>query len=350
MPRRVFIPVVYNFFILNIAVFWVLLTLGIEVATVARVFFVWITVFSVFTVSLFWSFMADLWKSEQAKRLFGFIAAGGSLGTLIGPSLTVWLAKPIGPVNLLIIAALLLELAVLCAWRLEKAIAAPAEEAKATRRLGGNGFAGLPLLLKSPYLAGIALWVFFLSLAGTFLYLMQAEVVRAASDDPAVRTQIFAAVDLSVGIATVLVQALATGRLIKRFGVGIAAALAPLVFLLGFGLLAVAPVLLVVVGFQALQRSANFGVSNPAREVWFTATSREEKYKAKPFVDGVVFRGSDAGTSWLYHVLQGATGFGIQGMALIAAPTAALWIGLSLILGRAQEKRTAALVSESAGG
>ena len=351
MPRRIFIPVVFNFFVLNIAAFWVLLSLHVNDAWVARVFFVWITVFSVFTVSLFWSFMADLWKSEQAKRLFGFIAAGGSIGLLVGPSLTVWLAKPIGPVNLLIIAAAVLELAVLCSWRLERAIGAPGQENKAAAaRVGGNGFAGLPLLFKSPYLGGIAAWVFLLSFAGTFVYLMQAELVRAASDDSAVRTQIFASIELSIGVATILVQMLGTGRLMRRFGVGIAGAAAPIVFLIGFGVVAFSPGLIVILAFQALQRSANFGISNPAREVWWTPAAREEKYKAKPFVDGVVFRGSDVIHAWLYAAIQSAAGFGISAMAIVAAPVAALWIALSFILGRAQEKRAAVQANEPVGG
>ena len=174
LPRRRFIPLVYHFFVANIAIFWVLLTLDVEKQLVARVFFVWISVFNLFAVSVFWSFMADLFRSDQGKRLFGFIAAGGSAGALAGPALTVWLAGPLGPVNLLIVAAVLLEAAVLCAHRLERAV----PQAHATREgrpevqapIGGKWFAGFALLLRSPYLAGIALWVLLLSLAGTFLY------------------------------------------------------------------------------------------------------------------------------------------------------------------------------------
>jgi AAA family ATP:ADP antiporter len=347
MPRRVFIPVVFNILVASIAVFWLLFTLHVNDVWVARVFFVWTTVFSVFTVSLFWSFMADMWRSEQAKRLFAFIAAGGSLGNLIGPTLTVWLAKPIGPVNLLIVTAVLVELAVLCAWRLEKAIDPAGESGKSGIRLGGNGLAGLPLLLKSPYLSGIAFWVFLLSFGGTFVYLMQAELVKAASADSAERTRIFASIELSIGIATMLMQILGTGRLMKRFGVGVCAAAAPLIFVFGFGLLALTPTVVAVLAFQTVQRSANFGISNPAREVWWTASDREEKYKTKPFVDGVVFRGSDAFNAWLYSAVQMGAGLGIQAMALIAAPVCALWIGLSFVLGRAQEKRAA---QQAAGG
>jgi len=219
LPRRRFIPLVYHSFVVNIAIFWLLMTLGVSVPIVARVFFVWISVFNLFAVSVFWSFMADLYTSEQGKRLFGFIAAGGSAGALLGPAITVALAVPLGHVNLLIVAALLLELAVLCARRLE-AVAPARQDAPRPaegKGLGGGWLAGLAMVLRSPYLAGIALWVLLLSIAGTFLYFQQANIVAAASDDPAVRTRIFATIDLVVGILTIIVQCLATGPLIARF-------------------------------------------------------------------------------------------------------------------------------------
>ncbi len=346
LPRKRFVPLVYHFFVANIAVFWVLLTLDIEKVLVARVFFVWISVFNLFAVSVFWSFMADLWQSEQGKRLFGFIAAGGSAGALLGPVVTVALAVPLGPVNLLIIAALLLELAVLCAHRLESAV--PKAEEGGTAKpadsgaIGGGWLSGILMVLRSPYLAGIALWVALLSLAGTFLYFQQASIVAAASDDPAVRTRIFATIDLAIGILTILVQFLATGRLIARFGVGPAAAALPLVFALGFLALAFTPALFVVIGFQALQRATNFALSNPAREVLFTVLDREEKYKAKNVIDIVVFRGADAGSGWVFSALRGA-GLELSSISLATVPVAALWLALALALGRGQARRAAPL-------
>jgi AAA family ATP:ADP antiporter len=346
LPRKRFVPLVYHFFVANIAVFWVLLTLDIEKVVVARVFFVWISVFNLFAVSVFWSFMADLWQSEQGKRLFGFIAAGGSAGALLGPVVTVALAVPLGPVNLLIIAALLLELAVLCAHRLESAVPKAAEGGSAkpadSGAIGGGWLSGILMVLRSPYLAGIALWVALLSLAGTFLYFQQASIVAAASDDPAVRTRIFASIDLAIGILTILVQFLATGRLIARFGVGPAAAALPLVFALGFLALAFTPALFVVIGFQALQRATNFALSNPAREVLFTVLEREEKYKAKNVIDIVVFRGADAGSGWVYSALRGA-GLELSSISLATVPVAALWLALALALGRGQARRSAPL-------
>jgi AAA family ATP:ADP antiporter len=342
LPRRRFVPLVYQFFVANIVLFWVLLTLDMGKVQVARVFFVWISVFNLFAVSVFWSFMADLYTSEQGKRLFGFIAAGGSAGALLGPVLTVTLALPLGPVNLLLVAALLLELAVLCARRLESSAATigavPAASKKEVGSLGGGWLAGITMVLRSPYLAGIALWVSLLSLAGTFLYFQQANIVAAASDDPGVRTRIFATIDLSIGILTILVQLFATGRLITRFGVGRAAAALPLVFAAGFLVLAFAPVLLVVIAFQAIQRTANFALSNPAREVLFTVLQREEKYKAKNVIDIVVFRGADAAGGWVFALLRGA-GLELSTISLSAVPLAAAWLVLALALGRAHERR-----------
>jgi AAA family ATP:ADP antiporter len=342
LPRRRFIPLVYHFFVANIAAFWALLALDVARIEVARVFFVWISVFNLFAVSVFWSFMADVFSAEQGKRLFGFIAAGGSAGALLGPTLTVGLAGAIGPVNLLIVAALLLEAAILCARRLERVPAQKPEGGTAAQApIGGNPFAGFTLLLRSPYLTGIALWVLLLSLCGTVLYFEQASIVAAASDDPAVRTRIFATIDLAAGLLTLAIQAFATGRLMARFGTGPAAALLPLVFALGFVALALSPVLAVVVAFQAIQRTANFAVSNPAREVLFTVVAREEKYKAKSLVDAVVFRGGDALFGWLFNLLRAA---GVE-LAAIAAATGVIalgWAGLALGLGRAQERRAVA--------
>ncbi len=355
LPRRRFIPLVYHFFVVNIAIFWLLLSFDLGTVQVARVFFVWISVFNLFAISVFWSYMADLFASEQGKRLFGFIAAGGSAGALLGPLLAVGLAAPLGPVNLLIVAAVLLELAVLCARRLESVApstgvsgAAGPAQARAdvaaaptgSIALGGGWLAGIAMVLRSRYLAGIALWVSLLSLAGTFLYFQQVNIVAAASDDPAVRTRIFASIDLAIGVLTLIVQVLATGKLIGRFGVGRAAAALPLVFVLGFTLLAAAPMLLVVIAFQAIQRTANFALSNPAREVLFTVLEREEKYKAKNVIDIVVFRGMDAASGWLFALLRGA-GLELPAISLAAVPLAGAWFALALALGRAQERRAA---------
>ncbi|MBI2227120.1 MAG: MFS transporter, partial [Betaproteobacteria bacterium] len=247
-------------------------------------------------------------------------------------------------------AAVLLEAAVLCARQLESgapkvktgADAAPVETTSATppesAALGGGWLAGIAMVLRSPYLAGIALWVILLSLAGTFLYFQQANIVAAASDDPAVRTRIFATIDLAIGILTIVVQCVATGRLITRFGVGPAAGFLPIVFCVGFAALAASPMLALVIAFQAIQRTANFAISNPAREVLFTVVERAEKYKAKNVIDIVVFRGADAVSGWLFAALRGL-GLELSAISLATVPVAAGWFVLALALGRAQERR-----------
>jgi AAA family ATP:ADP antiporter len=344
LPRHRFIPIVYHFFVANLAIFWLLLTLGIERETVARVFFVWISVFVLFAVSVFWSFMADLFTSEQGKRLFAFIAAGGTAGSLAGPALTIGLAELLGPANLMIVAALFLETAVLCVRRLESASLAGEQKNPARtgqEALGGGWFDGIVMVLRSPYLAGIMLWVSLLSVAATFLYFQQANIVAAASDDPAVRTRLFASVDLAVGVLTLIVQAFATGKFIERFGVGAALSFLPLVFAAGFAVLAAAPMLAVVIVFQALQRTANFAISNPAREVLFTVVARDEKYKAKNVVDIVAVRGADAAGGWLFAALR-SLGMELRAISLVAIPLAVLCLALAVALGRGQERRAAA--------
>ena len=347
LPRHRFIPLVYHFFVANILIFWVLLTQGIALATTAQVFFVWISVFNLFAVSVFWSFMADLYASEQGKRLFGFIAAGGSAGALLGPTIAATLAEALGRANLLLIAIVLLEIAVFCAMRLESAAAAfkagqpgnaQVKPPAAAGGLGGSWLAGVAMIVRSPYLAGIALWVALLSLAGTFLYFQQLNIVASLSDDPNRRTAIFARIDLAVSLLTIVVQFFATGKLIQRFGAGPATAFLPLVFAIGFIALWATPVLWVIIAFQAAQRAANFAISNPAREVLFTVVDREEKYKAKYVIDNVVFRGSDAVFGWVFHALRGA-GLELGAISLATVPVTAAWLALALALGRMHERR-----------
>ena len=356
LPRRRFIPLVYHFFVLNLLGFWALLLSGWERALTAQIFFVWVSVFNLFAVSVFWSFMTDLYRSEQGKRLFGFIAAGGTAGTMLGSAITVSVAGLIGPTNLLLVAAVLLEIALVCAYFLERAArsgevaseaagtAADSTKADGDRAIGGSMMEGFGLILRSPYLAGIALWVLLLSLAGTFLYFMQQDVVRNASTDPAVRTQIFATMDLAASLMTLAIQFFLTGRVLKRLGTGPAAAALPLVFVAGFAVLAFAPMLAVVIAFQALQRTANFALSNPAREAFFTAVDRHERYKAKNLIDAALFRGGDVLWGWAFAGLRGL-GLGMSNIALLTVPVALVWLGLALALGRTQERRSEAIAA-----
>jgi ATP:ADP antiporter, AAA family len=343
LPRRVFIPIVYQFFVANLAVFWVLLTLGIAPVIVARVFFVWVSVFSLFAVAVFWSFMADLFTAEQGKRLFGFIGAGGTAGGLLGPVITIGLSVPLGPVNLLIAAVVLLELAVLCVYRLDRAATASVGIQPEPRRVGGSAFAALPELVRSPYLLGVAGWVSLLSFCATITYFEQANIVSANVHGAGAQTRIFAGIDLAVGLLSLVTQIFVTGQVLKRLGTSVAAAALPAVYVVGFAALFSVPTLAVVIGLQVTQRWMNFAIANPARQVFFTVLDREEKYKAKNLIDVVIYRGSDALYGWVFDTLQ-ALGLKLGGIALVALPLAAGWLALSSALGREQENRAATLV------
>jgi AAA family ATP:ADP antiporter len=339
LPRVRFIPIVYHFFVSNLVLFWVLLTFDLEKVIVARVFFVWVSVFNLFAVAVFWSFMADLYTAEQAKRLFGFIGAGGTAGALLGPVVTILLSAPLGPVNLLIAAAAFLEAAVFCVHRVERVANAPTDADSRQERVGGGAFAALPELIGSPYLLGVATWVSLLSFGATIAYFVQANIVSTTIHDAATQTRLFAGIDLAVGLLSLATQVFATAKFLKRFGTGISAAALPAVYVVGFAAVAIAPILSVVVTLQVAQRWMNFAIANPARQVFFTVVGREEKYKAKNLIDVVIYRGSDALYGWVYDSLQ-ALGLKLGAIALCALPVVAGWLILSTALGQTQERLT----------
>jgi ATP:ADP antiporter, AAA family len=349
LPRVKFIPIVYHFFVANLVLFWVLLTFDVEKVIVARAFFVWVSVFNLFAVAVFWSFMADLFTAEQGKRLFGFIGAGGTVGALLGPVVTILLSAPLGPVNLLIAAAALLEAAVFCVHRVERVANAPTDLDPRRQRVGGSALAALPELIRSPYLMGVAIWVSLLSFGATIAYFAQANIVSTTIHDAATQTRLFAGIDLAVGLLSLATQVFATGRFLRRFGTGISAAALPAVYVVGFVAVAIAPILSVVVTLQVAQRWMNFAIANPARQVFFTVVGREEKYKAKNLIDVVIYRGSDALYGWLYDSLQ-ALGLKLGAIALCALPVVAGWLILSTALGQAQERLATKRDDEGAPG
>jgi len=340
--RRRFLPYVYYFFMINLLAFFVLFQSDVTHAYVARAFFIWASVFNLFVVSVFWSFMADIFTNEQARRLFGFIAAGGTAGAICGPLLTAALALPLGPVNLLPLSALLLGAAVFCiqrlgAWRSGQGspdnTAAEDEQA-----IGGNVFAGIRLVLHSPYLLGICLLMLLFTTLATFLYFEQAEIVRDSFADPARRTTVFAGIDLAVNVLTLGLQLLLTGRLVNWLGLGWTLALVPLLLGAGFLVLGLAPVLAVLVVVQVLRRAGNYAIMRPAREMLYVVLAREEKYKAKNFIDTVVYRSGDALSGWAFAGLR-ALGLGLSAIAWIAVPLAVLWAWVAYRLGQAQTHR-----------
>ncbi len=353
-PRHRLLPLVYYFFILNLLAFFGLFKSGIATAYVARAFFIWVSVFNLFVVSVFWSFMADLFSNEQARRLFGFIAAGGSAGAILGPAISALLAAPLGPVNLVLLSTLLLGLAVVCIHRLVRlgrrygnhALARQEQsssEAQPTpeidspnARIGGGVLTGIKLTFQSPYLLGICLYVWLYTTLSTFLYFEQAHIVAEAFTESASRTALFATIDLSVNTLTVIGQVFLTGRIVTRFGLPVTLAFVPAVVALGFMTLGLFPLLAVLVVFQILRRAGNYAIARPAREMLFTVVGREEKYKSKNFIDTVVYRGGDAVSGWLFAGLAGM-GLGLSGIAFIAVPLAATWLITGLAVGKKQE-------------
>ncbi len=336
-PRQVFIPWVFRGFAVQLLGFFVALQID-DVAVqviVARVFYVWAAIFSLFVVSVFWEYMADLWRREQGERLFGFIAAGGTVGALAGPALTAALVPWTGPANLILVSVLVLELAVLCVARLGR-LAARGEDTAAP--IGGGLLAGFTLVLVSPRLLGICAYVLLMSFTGTFLYFEQMTIVEAAIADAAARTALFARIDLAVNVATIVLQTLVVGRLMPRIGLGWTLAILPLVSLAAFTWLGFANGLTVVVVGMVARRAADYALAKPAREVLFTQVGREAKYKAKSFIDTAVYRGGDALSAWAFRGAQ-SLGLGLSGLALLATPLALVWAAGSFALGRGARDR-----------
>jgi len=338
-PRRKFLPIIYQFFVLSILLFWVLFHTVPGTAWVARAFFIWLSVFNLFVVSVFWSFMADLFTKEQAKRLYGFIAAGGTCGAICGPLLTLGLVRFVGTVQLLLFSVILLEIAVFCVHRLNVLRLTEPQEGSSLeiRPIGGNFLAGFSLLFRSWYLVGIAAFIVLFTTCSTFLYFAQARIVADAFADSESRTAVFAMIDFLVNSLTLAIQIFATGHLLRRFGLAIMLIVLPFLMAVGFACLGMFPVLGGIIVFQVLRRAMNYAVNRPARESLFTVLSREEKYKAKNVIDTVVYRGGDAVSAWLFAGL-GAAGLSLSAILFIGIPIALTWAVNGFLLGRKCDK------------
>lgn len=334
--KRRIVPYVYAFFIANLVGFWALLGSGATNAFVASAFFVWASVFNLFVVSMFWILMSDLWRADQAKRLYGFIAAGGSAGAFMGPLITQSLVKVVGPTNLLLISAALLLAAIGAAMRLRQLF----EDTGGGRQHSGDILAGKGILAgaeavwRSPYLFRIALWILLANIVSTFFYFEQTRIVGETIPDRASRVQLFARLDLAVSVLTILAQVFLTARVIGRFGVARTAAALPAVAVVGLLALSVAPVLAVIVTVMALERAIAFALANPAVKTLYTSVEPEEKYKAQNFIDTVVYRGGDAVSGWLFNGLSKGLGLGMSTIAVVTVPVALLWLATSFALGQ----------------
>ena len=338
LPAKRFVPLIYRAIAASMLVFGLLIGNRVAPVTVGQVFFVWISLYNLFIVSIFWSVLVDRFSSEQGRRLFGCIAAGGTLGTFIGPLLAATMATRLGPLALTLAAALLLELAVRC-YRglLSRTRSQAGTRVLDERRLGGSMLAGITLILRSPYLLGLVAFMLLHTSAATLLYFEQGRIVAGSYADVGSRTQFFAMVDLLVSALTLICQLLLTAPLIRLLGIGGALLVMPLATVLAFGVMALAPVPASVALAQGLRRAVEFGIVRPAREVLWTVVSREEKYKAKNVIETLVYRGGDAASGWLSTGLT-AVGAGFGLVAVVVVPFAGLWGGLCLWLARRQAR------------
>jgi len=342
-PRAKFITISYRFFSANILLFALALYAATPEQTiwVGRIFFIWTSVFNLFVVSIFWQMIVDLFTSDQGKRLFGFIAAGATLGAISGSLFTVSTVEHMAPAYLMIGAALMLEVAVFCVRRLSGLSDAlserpQADQNQAEKPIGGTLLGGIRDALSSSYLLNVSLFLLLYAVTTTFLYFQQAAVVSQSFQSRAAQTQFFATVDLGVNVLTLAVQLFLTGRILKRFGVGITLSLLPVFSVIGFGALALLPTLSSVVTFQTIRRAGNFAIARPTREVLFTVLPREDRYKAKSFIDTVVYRLGDQIGAWSFAFLS-YIGLGLTEVSIVAAIISALWLANGWWLGRRQD-------------
>ena len=342
MSRRKFIPIAYRFFILNLVIFFVLMQFmppGKQ-PWVDGCFFVWVSVFNLFATAVFWGFMTDIFTNEQGKRLFGFIAVGGSLGGMLGPLITASLVHRVSTGVLLLICAGMLEIAAqsirFFPAEFRRSDSKSAEDAAAAEKpIGGKFWDGVTHICKSPYLFGLFLFILLYTLTSTWTYFQQSELTKVGFADRAARTAFFAKLDLSVNTLTLLLQIFLTGRLMKFLGVTVTLLFMPVLSLFGFAAMGLVPVLAVLAVFQVARRASTFAFMRPAREVLFTVLRREDKYKAKSFIDTFGYRCGDQFGAWSYGGMQ-ALGLGLSTISYIAVPVVACWCALGVWLGRKQ--------------
>ncbi len=348
-PRKKFLPWVYYFFIFNILIFFSLFTYvlrnDLESVWIARAFFVWLSVFNLFVVSVFWSFMADIYSKEQGRRLFGVISAGGSAGALLGPLVTSVLVVPLGFQNLLPLSAGLLMFSVYCVAQLRRWAEQQESEGHevvvdTSKPIGGGALAGVRLVLTSPYLAAIALGGAFASFMGTVTYIYMAQLVSenfATTDE---QTQVFAMLDALTNALSFVGQLIVVKQVVQRFGIGVSLAVLPVVSVIGFVVLAANPVFIVIAALQVIRRSITFGMGKPTSDMLYSVVSPEEKYKAKNFTETALYRGGDLAGAWAVRVMAG---IGLSGISLVCVPLAAIWTATALWLGRDYKRRDKAL-------
>jgi AAA family ATP:ADP antiporter len=345
LPRRRFIPITYHFFAANIVLFAALFHWAdvAETIWVGRIFFIWVSAFNLFVISVFWQLNVDVFSPEQGKRLFGVIAAGATVGAIVGSGTTASLARHVPPTVLLLGAASLLEIAVFSVRRLSRRSTmfnrqpvASAAEAP----IGGSVFAGITRVFGTSYLSNLSVFLLLFAITSTFLYFQQAAIVGRSFSDRAAQTAFFATVDLLVNVLTLIVQLFLSGRILLWLGVALALAVLPGFTIVGFGVLAFAPTTMAIAVFQVLRRAADYAIARPAREVLYTVVPREDRYKTKSVLDTLVYRSGDQLGAWSVALLR-AIGLAPAQVSLVVIPVAAVWLINALWLGRRQERMAA---------
>jgi AAA family ATP:ADP antiporter len=335
VPRRRLLPAVYGFVVLCLLGFGGAFAAGVTAVTAAA-FFIWLSAFNLIVVSLFWSNVSDAFTTEQSHRLYGYIFAGGTAGALAGPALTALLARLLSSAELLALSAALLAAAAGCMVLLRRAH--PAEQAEA-RPIGGSVLAGIPLTLKLPSLRGVALLVICYTAVHTVLYVEIADLAQHAYPDSGDRTAFFASLDLAVNSLALAIQLLLTRAIVQRFGLAAALAVVPLVVLAGLAAASVWRVAILVAGTQIANRAGEFALVRPGREMIYTTVDPESRYKAKNFIDTVVYRGNDAVVAWLVSTIRAA---GLDAVILTAIPVAIAYVVIGFRVGRRHDREEGA--------
>jgi AAA family ATP:ADP antiporter len=325
IPRAQLLPRIYVFAIANLLAFAFALANPAWLAMITRVFFVWVMVYNMFVISVFWSFMADIWNEEQGRRLFGFIAAGGSVGGILGPAVAKYLAQPIGNSGLVLIAAALLAAALICLVAMARLLhaapvvaqAAHSTTAQGSKPFGGSSLQSIKLVLRSPFLLGIAALVCISSVVAQFAYVETGRLAKQLYTTQHEVTMFYADIDLWTNIVTLIFQAVVVGLLTSRFG--IKAPLLGLAIISGFSFVAVAmsPVLGMLAATNVIRRASEYGLGKPGRDMLYTVTTPQEKYLAKNVIDTLIYRGSDSLGNWLHSAFI-ALGLSLVGLSWAA--------------------------------
>jgi AAA family ATP:ADP antiporter len=344
MSRRKFIPIAYGFFIFVFALFFILMRSSppAEQVWIGRAFFVWVSVFNLFNTAIFWAFMTDLFTVEQGKRLYGFIAVGGTLGALLGAYITKHYFQPLGAANLLVISAFMFAMAGFLVRFFPSGFTDNDKPVSAQEQaIGGSVWSGITHIARSPYLLGLAASMLIYTLSSTWAYFQQSDLAGAALKSSSQRTVFLANLELWVNSITLVIQIFLTGRLVKWFGLGFTLVAMPAVSLIGFGAMGLAPSLQLLAIFQVVRRATAYALMRPAREVLFTVLRREDKYKVKSVTDTLIYRGGDQLGAWSYGGLHGL-GLELRSISFVAVPIVAGWCILSLWLARKQAVLAAA--------